>query len=282
MLTGDKLETAKNIGYSCKLLTEEMIIYQAQGPMEAKERFTQNLVEDNESLMRELKPRAIVFDSGALSYLMLNPNSLQHFINVAKTCNAVICSRASPAQKADIVRLIKGDDPSNITLSIGDGANDVSMILEADIGIGIYGKEGVNAAQASDFAIHQFKYVWDLVLYHGRFNYIRNSELILYFFYKNVIFTIPQVYFAYVSDFSAQTVFDDWYISFYNLFFTSLPIIIRSIFETDMDWQVYKDDKREQIKNFTPRLYYVGNRKTIFTYTNYSIWIFISIFHSLI
>lgn len=67
-----------------------MVIYQAQGPVEAKERFTQNLVEDNESLMRELKPRAIVFDSGALSYLMLNPDSLQHFINVAKTCNAVI------------------------------------------------------------------------------------------------------------------------------------------------------------------------------------------------
>jgi magnesium-transporting ATPase (P-type) len=143
------------------------------------------------------------------------------------------------------------------------------MILEADIGIGIYGKEGVNAAQASDFAIHQFKFIWDLVLYHGRYNYMRNSELILYFFYKNIIFTVPQVYFAYISDFSAQTVFDDFYISFYNLFFTSLPIIVRCVFETDVDWQVYKGEKRNRIKNFTPRLYYVGNRKMIFTYLNY-------------
>ena len=142
----------------------------------------------------------------------------------------MVLSRASPSQKAEIVTLIKKDDPENITLSIGDGANDVPMISVADVGIGIFGKEGVNAAQASDFAIHQFKYIWDLVLYHGRNNYIRNSELILYFFYKNVIFTIPQVYFAFVSDFSAQTIFDDWYISFYNLFFTSIPIIIISIY----------------------------------------------------
>lgn len=147
------------------------------------------------------------------------------------------------------------------------------MILEADIGIGIYGKEGVNAAQASDFAIQKFKYIWDLVLYHGRFNYIRNSELILYFFYKNVVFTIPQVYFAFISDFSAQTIFDDWYISFYNLFFTSLPIIVRAIFETDVDYQVWREEKRETIRNFTPRLYYIGNRKTIFTYGHYIMWI---------
>lgn len=165
------------------------------------------------------------------------------------------------------------------------------MISVADVGVGIYGKEGVNAAQASDFVIHQFKYIWDLVLYHGRFNYIRNSELILYFFYKNVIFTVPQVYFAFINDFSAQTIFDDWYISFYNLFFTSVPIILRSIYETDIDWQVWiksrekgdnANERADIIRNFTPRLYYIGNRKTIFTYSNYTIWICISIVHSLI
>ncbi|CAI2359865.1 unnamed protein product [Moneuplotes crassus] len=293
MLTGDKLETAKNIGFSCKLLTKEMFIFQAQGAEEAKEVFTEQRVKDNQDLMKQGKPRAIVFDSGALGHLFANPQSLQYFISIAKSCNAVVLSRASPAQKADIVTLISKDDPNNITLSIGDGANDVPMISVADVGIGIFGKEGVNAAQAADFAIHQFKYIWDLVLYHGRFNYIRNSELILYFFYKNVIFTIPQVYFAFISDFSAQTIFDDWYISFYNLFFTSMPIMLRSIFETDIDWQVWnrnhKQDaedhrvtKREIIRNLTPRLYYIGNRKTIFTYKNYAIWLCISITHSII
>jgi magnesium-transporting ATPase (P-type) len=280
MLTGDKLETAKNIGFSCKLLSDDMFIFQAQGAQEARQVFTEQNVEENERLMRDLKARAIVFDSGALSYLTAHPQSLKYFISIAKSCNAVVLSRASPAQKADVVKLIKKDDPRNITLSIGDGANDVPMISVADVGIGLFGKEGVNAAQAADFAIHQFKYTWNLVLYHGRFNYIRNSELILYFFYKNIIFTIPQIYFAFVSDFSAQTVFDDWYISFYNMFFTALPIIVRSIFETDIDYQVWSGEKGRIVREYTPRLYYIGNRKLIFTYTSYAIWMMVSIFHS--
>ena len=115
--------------------------------------------------MEDLRNRAIIFDAEALTFLTKNPQSLKHFINVAKTCNSVILSRASPSQKADIVRMIKNDDPTNITLSVGDGANDVSMILEADIGIGIYGKEGVRAAQSADFAIHQFKYLWNLIIF---------------------------------------------------------------------------------------------------------------------
>jgi magnesium-transporting ATPase (P-type) len=169
--------------------------------------------------------------------------------------------------------LVKRDDPKNITLAIGDGANDVSMILEADIGIGIYGKEGVRAAQASDFAIHKFKYLWTLVLYHGRYNYIRISELILYFFYKNIIFTIPQLYFAFISDYSAMTYFDDYYISFYNLFFTALPIGARALWEKDIDYRIEKDEnKADEVRSLYPHLYYVGQRSLIFTKANYVIW----------
>jgi P-type E1-E2 ATPase len=87
--------------------------------------------------------------------------------------------------------MIKNDDKTCITLSIGDGANDVSMILEAHIGIGIYGNEGMRAVQASDFAIGEFKFLWNLILVHGRLNYLRVAELILYFFYKNIVFTLP-------------------------------------------------------------------------------------------
>lgn len=281
MLTGDKLETAKNIGYSCRLLTDDMVIFQAQGSKEAEKLFTEELVRNNQNMMEELRKRAVIFDAEALTFLTKTPQSLKHFITVAKTCNSVILSRASPSQKADIVRMIKKDDPTNITLSIGDGANDVAMILEADIGIGIYGKEGVRAAQSADFAIYQFKFLWNLVLYHGRFNYIRNSELILYFFYKNVVFTVPQIYFAYISDFSGQTVFDDWYISFYNMFFTSLPIIMRSIFEKDVDYRSHKNEKKDFLEELTPELYYIGRRGLTFTYFNYFIWMIYAMFHSL-
>lgn len=147
------------------------------------------------------------------------------------------------------------------------------MILEADIGIGIYGKEGVRAAQASDFAIHKFKYLWQLIMYHGRYNYLRIAELILYFFYKNIIFTIPQLYFAFISDFSAQSYFDDYYISFYNLFFTALPIGARGLFEKDIDFKIYNDkEQRNQVKSLYHNLYYVGQRSLIFTRLNYVIW----------
>jgi len=67
-----------------------MIIFQAQGAHEAQKVFTEELVEDNESMMRELKKRAVVIDASALTFLTTNPDSLKHFINVAKTCNAVI------------------------------------------------------------------------------------------------------------------------------------------------------------------------------------------------
>ena len=260
-----------------------MILFEAQGAKGAVKVFNEDLVKNNQLLMEDLKKRAVIFDAEALTFLTKNPQSLKYFINVAKTCNSVILSRASPSQKADIVRMIKKDDPTNITLAIGDGANDVSMILEADIGVGIYGKEGVRAAQSADFAIHQFKYLWNLVLYHGRYNYIRNSELILYFFFKNIVFTVPQIYFAFISDFSAETVFDDWYISFYNMFFTAVPIIIRSVFETDIDHRVYKDEeKRDQLLSLTPQLYYVGRRGLIFTYLNYLYWIFCALMYSLL
>jgi len=102
-----------------------------------------------------------------------------------------------------VVRLIKNDDPTAVTLAIGDGANDVSMILEAHIGVGLYGNEGMRAVQASDFALGEFKFLWRLILVHGRLNYLRNAELVLYFFYKNLVFTMPQFYYCFLNGFSA-------------------------------------------------------------------------------
>ena len=111
------------------------------------------------------------------------------------------------------MRLIKDDDKDAITLAIGDGANDVSMIKEAHIGVGLYGNEGMRAAQTADFALGEFRFLWRLVLVHGRMTYLRNSEVILYFFYKNVVFTLPQFYYAFYNGFSANKFSpDDWYL----------------------------------------------------------------------
>jgi len=98
--------------------------------------------------------------------------------------------------------MITRDDPEVISLAIGDGANDVSMIREAHIGVGLYGNEGMRAVQASDFALGQFRYLWRLILFHGRLSYIRNSEMVLYFFYKNILVTVPQFLFGFYHGFS--------------------------------------------------------------------------------
>lgn len=175
-------------------------------------------------------------EASALTIILDDPVYKNFFIRIAKTCEAVICCRVSPGQKADVVRLIKQDDIEIITLAIGDGANDVSMIREAHIGIGLYGNEGMRAVQSSDFALGEFKFLWRLLMHHGRLCYLRNAELILYFFYKNLVLTLPQLYFGFCNGFSGQTVYDDFFISFYNLFFTSWPLVIKATFEQDVNY----------------------------------------------
>jgi len=195
-------------------------------------------------------------------------------------CDSVISCRLSPTQKAHVVRLVK-HNLNKITLAIGDGANDVNMIQEAHIGIGIYGQEGMRAVQASDYAIPEFKALWKLLMVHGRWSYIRISEMILYFFYKNMIFTFPQVVFCFYSGFSGQSIFDDWYISFYNMAFTSVPLVIRAVFDQDIYYKHWKRVDKigvvRGLKENYPYLYYIGQNGEIFTFSNLIKWIFLGI-----
>jgi phospholipid-transporting ATPase len=180
----------------------------------------------------------MLVEAGALNLVLTSEDYKKHFLKIAKSCEAVICCRVSPSQKADVVRLIKNDDHHAVTLAIGDGANDVSMIMEAHIGVGLYGNEGMRAVQSGDFALCEFQFLWRLILVHGRWNYMRNAELILYFFYKNMVFTLPQFMFAYVSGYSAQTVYDDYYITCYNMIFTALPLAAKAIYDQDVNTDI--------------------------------------------
>ena len=150
------------------------------------------------------------------------------FLKIALVCDSVIVCRVTPKQKADVVRLIK-NNTDKITLAIGDGANDVNMIQEAHIGVGPYGNEGLRAVQASDYALAEFRFLRKLILVHGRWSYIRISELILYFFYKNIIYTFPQFIFSWFSLHSGMTCFDDWYMFMYNSLFTMAPLFVKAI-----------------------------------------------------
>ena len=118
------------------------------------------------------------------------------------SADVVLACRVSPKQKADIVNMIRMRFPRKITLSIDDGANDVNMILQAHVGVGILGKEGQQAARSADYAIGQFKHLKPLMFIHGREAYRRNSMLIKYNFYKNVLYVMTQYYFGFWSAFS--------------------------------------------------------------------------------
>jgi len=106
--------------------------------------------------------------------------------------------------------MVKGEHPDKTTLSIGDGANDVKMILSADIGVGISGKEGQQASRAADYAIGQFQYLQTLLFIHGRESYRRNSYLVCFTFFKNVLFVMPQFWFGIKNAFSGQTFYEQW------------------------------------------------------------------------
>uniref|UniRef100_A0A3Q3RQU2 Phospholipid-transporting ATPase n=1 Tax=Mastacembelus armatus TaxID=205130 RepID=A0A3Q3RQU2_9TELE len=199
VLTGDKQETAENIGYSCNMLREEM-----------KEVF-------------------IVAASTT------EGNNLEwELLRTACMCQTVICCRVTPLQKAQVVQLVKKYKKA-VTLAIGDGANDVSMIKAAHIGVGISGQEGMQAVLSSDYSFAQFRYLQRLLLVHGRWSYLRMCKFLRYFFYKNFTFTFVHFWYAFYCGFSAQTVYDEWFITLYNLVYTALPVLGLSLFDQDVN-----------------------------------------------
>lgn len=146
-----------------------------------------SVVSDADSSSQSGKNIALVIDGKTLVYILDKRANLQEsFLKLSSKCSSVLCCRATPLQKSYIVKIVK-EELKMHTLAIGDGANDVSMIQTADVGIGISGQEGMQAVMASDFAISRFKYLERLLLVHGHWNYDRLARMVLYFFYKNAV-----------------------------------------------------------------------------------------------
>lgn len=123
-------------------------------------------------------------------------------MDIAQEASVVIACRVSPKQKGDIVNFVKDRFPHKTTLAIGDGANDVAMIMKADVGVGIAGREGMQAARSSDFAIGQFRFLKPLLFIHGREAYRRNTQVVCFSFYKNILYIMAQYWFGLASVFS--------------------------------------------------------------------------------
>jgi len=150
------------------------------------------------------------------------------------------------------------------TLAIGDGANDVAMIQAAHVGIGISGQEGMQAVNASDYAIAQFKYLRRLLLLHGRWNYRRISRLVCYTFYKNIVMAIVQFWFAFQTGYSGQKYYFEGGIQLFNIAYTGFPIMFLGIFDKDVD---------EGMLLRYPQLYNNGIRDAFFNTSVFMSWI---------
>ena len=267
VLTGDKVETAINIGFSCNLLNNDMdlIVFCVEdGTLETatvelnKHLNTFGITGSDAELQAARKnheppgpTHAIVIDGDSLA-LVLDDSLQQKFLLLCKQCKAVLCCRVSPAQKAAVVKLVKtGLDV--MTLSVGDGANDVAMIQEADIGVGIAGEEGRQAVMSSDYAIGQFRFLQRLILVHGRWSYRRLAEAIANFFYKvrhliythiyaeaytnftqNIVWTFALFWYGLYNNFDITYLFDYTYILLVNIVFTSVAVIAMGVLDQDV------------------------------------------------
>ncbi|XP_064192577.1 probable phospholipid-transporting ATPase IM isoform X1 [Anguilla rostrata] len=288
VLTGDKLETAMNIGYSCNMLRDDMnevfiisghTVQEVQQQLrEARDKIpgpcrdVANGCMDTEKSERNGKDSVFEETFTAEYALIVNGHSLAHaleadmervLLDTACLCKTVICCRVTPLQKAQVVELVKKYRGA-VTLAIGDGANDVSMIKTAHIGVGISGQEGMQAVLASDYSFAQFRYLQRLLLVHGRWSYFRMCNFLCYFFYKNFAFTLVHFWFGFFCGFSAQTVYDQWFITLFNIVYTSLPVLAMGMFDKDVN---------EQNSLQHPKLYEPGqlnllfNKRQFFMYT---------------
>ncbi|KAJ3271263.1 hypothetical protein HDV01_006935 [Terramyces sp. JEL0728] len=275
VLTGDRQDTAINIGISCRLLNPqmEMIVCNKETKEETKAFLSSALMDAKKRMTVEYKrpskwkqfwrginaknakfdkdygvgcePMALVIDGTTLTHA-LDPEVSDIFLEVALLCKSVICCRVSPLQKALVVKLVKNNVAGAVTLAIGDGANDVSMIQSANVGVGISGQEGLQAARSADFAIGQFRYLRKLLLVHGGWAYSRISK----------------------------TLFETWSaVSSYNVVWTLLPPIAIGIFDQYISAQVLFK---------YPRMYRNGQDDRFYNHYTFILWIINAIFHSLL
>ncbi|KAJ0411751.1 hypothetical protein ATCC90586_006710 [Pythium insidiosum] len=282
MLTGDKEETAINIGHACRLINDGMrlLLINKENLRELVEQVDALYArEDVQALLKSnsVSSRlAIVCDGKSLVHVFPPKNTLtpeiegvakalaRKILAMSSVCQALIACRVSPAQKADIVNLVRFQSARKVvTLAIGDGANDVNMIQSAHVGVGVSGQEGVQAVNASDYAIAQFRFLERLLLVHGRFNYRRISKLILYSFYKNVLLVIALFLFNFFNGQSGTSIFESFVMAGWN-FFLALPIIAIGVFDEDV--------APEQVLRH-PRLYVSGQRNECLNMVRFSAWI---------
>ncbi|KAL9640409.1 MAG: hypothetical protein Q9164_000291 [Protoblastenia rupestris] len=232
MLTGDKRETAINIGHSCRLIKDYSCVTILDHELgDISQLIAAAMVDISQGSVAH---SVVVIDGQTLSKITTNEPLRKLFLSLAIVVDTVVCCRASPSQKASLVHSIRSKVKNAVTLAIGDGANDIAMIQEAHVGIGITGKEGLQAARTSDYSIAQFRFLTKLLLVHGRWNYIRTCKYTLGTFWKEMLFYLTQALYQRYVGYTGTSLYESWSLSMFNTLFTSLPVIFIGIFEQDL------------------------------------------------
>lgn len=278
VLTGDKPETAVNIGYACRLLEQDDLLIN----MSCKNKVTCTSILD--CTLEEVRrysddPRnvdttpniSLVIDGRTLTMAM-SPDLRDRFVDLAKRCRSVLCCRVTPLQKSEVVKLIR-EKLKVMTLAVGDGANDVNMIQAADIGVGISGQEGMQAVMASDFAISRFKHLKKLLLVHGHWCYSRLANMIIYFFYKNAANVNLLFWFQFFCGFTANSMIDHWLMIFFNLMFTSVPPVMFGVMDKDLSAEMLLG---------LPELYRTGQGKGEYSFVTFWVSMLDAFYQSLV
>ena len=287
--TGDKRETAINIGYSSNLLKRDSVVHVLDWTSElSSEKFRAKM--EHIAALDSKQHNVLVIDGDTLGrcenqhqdFLLKNPKRVdvefQSLINylmyIGNLCDSVICCRVSPIQKALIVRYMKSFlGNSKVTLAVGDGANDIAMICEAHVGIGIAGREGVQAARASDYYIYRFRFLNRLLFVHGRWSYVRVTKFVLGSFYKCITFYMTQLIFQSFTGVSGTSLYESWTLAMYNLAFSSLPVIFVGIFEKDIS---------EEILVKAPEVYMLGQQNDCYNLRVMFGWLISAIYHAVV
>ncbi|XP_029421297.1 phospholipid-transporting ATPase IK [Nannospalax galili] len=325
VLTGDKPETAVNIGFACQLLSESMLILEDKDINPILETYWESSNKHKAPKLLAHQNMALVINGDFLDQLLVSlhkehralvqnvvvdeapqesvqsrqisqmwrnfrssmspsPSAISKtrespevqreraFVDLASKCQAVICCRVTPKQKALVVALMKKYQQV-VTLAIGDGANDVNMIKTADIGVGLAGQEGMQAVQNSDYVLAQFCYLQRLLLVHGRWSYMRVCKFLRYFFYKTVASMMGQIWFSLYNGFTAQPLYEGWFLALFNLLYSTLPVLYIGLFEQDVTAQ-------KSLR--MPELYTAGQKEELFNYTIFLQAIFHGVITSLI
>ncbi|KAF1827461.1 putative aminophospholipid-translocating P4-type ATPase [Dissoconium aciculare CBS 342.82] len=263
MLTGDKVETARCVAISSKLVSRGQYIHTIAG-LKRREAALEAL-----SMLDTQPNAALLIDGQSLAlYLQYHRDA---FISLAVTLPAVIACRCSPTQKADVAHLIRAYTKKRVAC-IGDGGNDVSMIQAADVGVGIVGKEGRQASLAADFSITQFAHLTKLLVWHGRNSYKRSAKLAQFVIHRGLIIAICQTVFSIASDFEPIALYRDWLLVGYATVYTMMPVF-SLVLDRDVD---------EGLANLYPELYKELTTGRNLSYRTFFIWVGISIYQGLI